>query len=110
MQSKIRGQRWEEANDRMKDVVLFVGQTPLILARAGMPNGAGCTDTICVTDVILEKYELEPEIQGNAFDATDWVSKKIFWSRCGNKIGDEDVNSEAVSARTKRTVIHYHRP
>ena len=55
MQSKIRGQRWEEASDRMKDVVLFVGQTPLILARAGMPNGAGCTDTICVTDVILEK-------------------------------------------------------
>ena len=42
--------------DRMKDFVLFVDHTPLILPRAGMPNGAGCTDTICVTGVILEKY------------------------------------------------------
>lgn len=56
MQSKIRGQRWEEASYRMKDFVLFVDHTPLILPRAGMPNGAGCTDTICVTGVILEKY------------------------------------------------------
>ena len=55
MQSKIRAQRWEEASCRMKDVVLFVGQTPLILARGGILNGAGCTDTICETGVILEK-------------------------------------------------------
>ena len=36
------------------------------------------------------------------------VARKHICSRCGNKIGDEYTNFEGVSARTKRTVIHYH--
>ena len=35
------------------------------------------------------------------------VARTQIFGRCGNKIGDEYINSEGVSARTKRTVIHY---
>ena len=35
------------------------------------------------------------------------VARTHICGRCGNKIGDEYINSEGVSARTKRTVIHY---